>query len=117
MKARAGRSPERQTHPGRSSPTWPEISPTPNGSCNTTIPYTSFAFWPNSKWVSGVTYAQNKYASSPADHNFYKLTTTAYASTPDTIDPASDPTNWAFAGFYCYNYIIDWYSKLVRPIL
>lgn len=96
---------------------WPEISATPNGSCNTTILYTSFANWPNSLWVSGANYANGKYAASPADHNFYKLTTAAYVSTPDTIDPSADQANWNFAGFYCYNYIIDWYSNLVRPVL
>lgn len=96
---------------------WPEISATPNGSCNSTILYTSYANWPNSLWVSGVNYANGVYAASPADHNYYKLTTTAYVSAADTIDPSSDPTNWAFAGFYCYNYVIDWYSNLVRPIL
>jgi hypothetical protein len=96
---------------------WPEISATPNGSCNTTILHTSFANWPNSLWVSGVNYANGVYAASPADHNYYKLTTAAYLSTPDTTDPSSDLTNWVFAGFYCYNYIIDWYSNLVRPIL
>ena len=96
---------------------WPEISAAPNGSCNTTITYTSFASWPNSLWVSGANYANGVYAASPADHNYYKLTTTAYVSTPDTIDPSSDSTNWAFAGFYCYNYVVDWYTNLVRPIL
>jgi hypothetical protein len=96
---------------------WPEISATPNGSCHTTIPYTAFANWPNSLWVSGANYASGVYAASLADHNFYKLTTGAYASTPDTTDPSADPANWIFAGSYCYTYIIDWYSNLVRPIL
>ena len=96
---------------------WPEMSATPNGSCNTQVSYTAFATWPNMAWVSGLTYAQNKYTASLADHNIYKLTTTAYASAPSTIDPASDAANWSFAGYICYAFVVDWNSNMVRPIL
>ena len=95
---------------------WPEISPTPTGSCVATTTYTTFPSWPNSLWVSGSTYANGAYAVSPANKAFYKLTTSAYASTPDTTDPSSDATNWKYSTTYCYNYIIDWYTNFVWPI-
>jgi hypothetical protein len=96
--------------------TWPEISPIPTGSCIATTIYTSFPSWPNSLWVSGSTYASGVYAVSPINHAFYKLTTGAYATTPDTIDPSSDPTNWKYSSTYCYQILVDWYTNVARPI-
>jgi hypothetical protein len=92
---------------------WPEISPTPTGSCVATTTYTTFANWPNSLWVSGANYASGKYVVSPLDHAFYK---SLFALTADALDPSSDPTNWRYSSTYCYNYIIDWYTNIVRPI-
>ena len=96
---------------------YPEISSTPNGSCTIPISYLTYAAWPNPIWGSGANYSSGVYATSPADRNYYKLTTNAYVSTPSTIDLSSDPTNWNLAAAYCYNYIVDWYSNVVRPIL
>ncbi len=96
---------------------WPEMSSSPNGTCTVPVAYTSYPNWPNAIWISGSNFASGTYATSPADRNYYKLTTTAYVSSPSTIDPASDSANWSVAATYCYNYVVDWYTNIVRPIL
>ena len=96
---------------------WPEMSSAPNGSCTVPIAYTAYSHWPDPTWVSGANYSSGVYATSPADRNYYKLTTSTYVSTPSTVDPSSDPTNWNLAAAYCYNYAVDWYTNIVRPIL
>jgi hypothetical protein len=97
--------------------TWPEISATNNGSCTIPVSHLSYVGWPNATWVTGSNYASGVYAASPADRNYYKLVTSAYVSTPSTIDPATDSSNWNPAAAYCYNYVPDWYSNISRPLL
>ena len=102
---------------------YPEIAAAPNGSCNETISYTAFASWPNPAWVAGNEYAKSVFVTDTSDANggnYYETVTTAYASTPSTIAPHLDTTNWKFAGYYCYAYIVDWTNTtgpMVRPIL
>lgn len=89
-----------------------------NGSCvpsvNAGAP-SGFASWPNPMWVSGLTYAFKIYVASPANHNYYKANTHAYDTSPSTIDPSLDSANWLYQGTYCYDYLVDLVTSLIRP--
>ncbi len=92
----------------------PTQATTGSGSCTPTIIWTNFQTWPNMLFVSGNSYTSGNWVASPVDHNFYKLTG---ATGTYTADPSADPTNWAYNSYYCYNYIVDWYSNIIRPEL
>lgn len=85
-----------------------------SGSCTPPISWTNFQTWPNMLFVSGNSYTNGKYVASPVDHNYYKLTGTTGTY---TTDPSGDSANWAYNSFYCYHYIVDWYSNLIEPEL
>jgi hypothetical protein len=101
-----------QSRYGSMGPSGSTVAPQP-ASCVLPIPYTTFANWPNTAWVSGTAYTTGKYVSDPTDHNYYKALHDVTSST----QPHSDATNWQYASEFCYNYIIDWHSNIIRPIL
>jgi hypothetical protein len=88
-------------------------------SCTPAIPNSYLPGWPNPIWSatynSPTGYTANiNYAISPIDHNYYKKIGSGSGL---SADPSADSANWSFAGNWCYNYIIDWYSNLIRPEL
>jgi hypothetical protein len=103
------------------------ISPTPNGSCTTSVNYNEFGVssgsWPTSiAWVSGGVYAaKNRWVvdtSATGFHQFYY----SLGAVTSTVPPSQDPTNWAMGNYYCDGYFPDWNSigfahPIVRPQL
>lgn len=91
----------------------------PSYSCTTgSVQWTQYQTWPDMRFVSGHTYALNKYVASPVDHNYYKLTTALPGTTPTyTTDPSGDAAHWTLESNNCYGYFYDFDANMVRPSL
>jgi hypothetical protein len=51
--------------------------------------------------------------TDPTDHAYYRSVNAVTSAT----EPHLDPANWQYRSNYCYQYIIDWYTNMMRPIL